>query len=129
MDVRSTIAVGGTAFEVLGMAVLAIGALLALIRFALGLVRRQPAVVLYQDLRQNLGRAIVLGLEFLVGADIIRSVALEPTIQSVTVLGLIVLIRTFLSWSLEVEITGEWPWQRAGRAREAAARPVNIGEV
>jgi uncharacterized membrane protein len=62
--------------------------------------------------RQSLGRVILLGLELLVAADIIRTVATSPTFTSVGVLGLIVVIRTFLSYSLEVEINGRWPWQR-----------------
>lgn len=65
----------------------------------------------YRRLRQDLGRGILLGLEFLVAADIIRTVAVTPTLESVAVLGLIVLIRTFLSMSLEVEIEGRWPWE------------------
>jgi uncharacterized membrane protein len=59
-----------------------------------------------------MGRAILLGLEVLVAADIISTVALEPTLDSVIVLGIIVLIRTFLSWSLALELDGRWPWQR-----------------
>ena len=70
----------------------------------------------------SLGVAQV-GLEFLVAADIIRSVAIDPTFQSVGVLGLIVLIRTFLSWSLVVEITGGWPWQRAQARSSTNVRP------
>jgi uncharacterized membrane protein len=66
----------------------------------------------YHRLRLYLGRSIVLGLELLVAADIINSVAINPSFASVGVLGLIVLVRTFLSWALEVEINGEWPWQR-----------------
>lgn len=65
----------------------------------------------YQQLKIRLGKALLLGLEILVAADIIRTVALEATLQSVTVLGLLVLIRTFLSWALVVEIEGRWPWQ------------------
>jgi uncharacterized membrane protein len=59
----------------------------------------------------NLGRSLLIGLEILVAADIVRTVALEATLESVVILGLLVLIRTFLSWSLEVEIEGHWPWQ------------------
>ncbi|WP_457092946.1 DUF1622 domain-containing protein [Microvirga sp. P5_D2] len=62
--------------------------------------------------RSNIGRAIQLGLEFLVAADIINTVAIEPTLESLMILGGIVLIRTFLSFSLEVEIEGRWPWDR-----------------
>jgi uncharacterized membrane protein len=66
----------------------------------------------YQTYRQQLGQTILLGLELLVAADIVRTVAAAPTFASVGVLGLIVLIRTFLSWTLEVELTGRWPWQK-----------------
>ncbi len=65
----------------------------------------------YQKLKIRLGKSLLLGLEILVAADIIRTVALEATLESVTVLGLLVLIRTFLSWALVVEIEGRWPWQ------------------
>jgi uncharacterized membrane protein len=58
-----------------------------------------------------LGRSLLLGLEFLVAADVVRTVALEPTLSNVAVLGLLVLVRTFLSWTLTVEIEGRWPWQ------------------
>jgi uncharacterized membrane protein len=66
----------------------------------------------YNELKLRLGRSLLLGLEILVAADIIRTVALEATIESVLVLGILVVIRTFLSWSLEVEIEGHWPWKR-----------------
>ena len=65
----------------------------------------------YRELKVSLGKALLLGLEILVAADIIRTVALEATLESVAVLGLLVLIRTFLSWALVVEIEGRWPWQ------------------
>jgi uncharacterized membrane protein len=80
----------------------------------------------YRRYRADLGRGILLGLELLVAADIIGTVAVTPTLQSLAVLGLIVLIRTFLSFSLEVEIEGRWPWQAAGAEkasdRDAAPR-------
>ena len=66
----------------------------------------------YRCYRQGVGRAILLGLEFLVAGDIIRTVAVDPTFTSVGVLAAIVVIRTFLSFSLEVELDGRWPWQR-----------------
>lgn len=78
----------------------------------------------YRSYRQLLGRSILLGLELLVAADIIRTVAVTPTFASVGVLAIIVLIRTFLSFSLELEITGRWPWQKepaAARTGSAAA--------
>ncbi len=78
---------------------------------------RAPDV--YSEFRHRLGRAILLGLELLVAADIIRTVAVTPTLESVAVLGGIVLVRTFLSFSLEVELSGHWPWQRRGPSDEA----------
>jgi len=72
----------------------------------------------YRELKVRLGKALLLGLEILVAADIVRTVALEATLQSVAVLGLLVLIRTFLSWALVVEIEGRWPWQGPGEAQE-----------
>ena len=71
----------------------------------------------YSAYRSSVGRAILLGLEFLVAADIISTVAIEPTLQSLAILAGIVLIRTFLSFSLEVEIEGRWPWQRQSAGR------------
>jgi uncharacterized membrane protein len=75
---------------------------------------------LIASFRSNLGRSILLGLEFLVAAEIINTVAVEPTIQSLIVLAGIVLIRTFLSFSLEVEIEGRWPWQKAAMEQNKA---------
>jgi uncharacterized membrane protein len=69
----------------------------------------------YRRFRQSLGRAILLGLELLVAADIIRTVAVSPTFRSAGVLAIVVLIRTFLSMSLEVELEGRWPWQKAAQ--------------
>jgi uncharacterized membrane protein len=112
MEFQSLISIIGTAGEFAGVAVLVLGALVALYRYAAALLHHQDARRAYQELREGLGRAILVGLEILVAADIIRSVAIDPTFQSVGVLALIVLVRTFLSWSLEVEITGSWPWRR-----------------
>lgn len=112
MDVRAIIVQVGTAFEVVGVAVLTVGALFAFARFAVDLFHRESESKRYRVFRRDLARALMLGLELLVAADIVRSVALEPTLQTVGVLALIVAVRTFLSWSLEVEITGKWPWRR-----------------
>lgn len=101
----------GTAVDAVGVLVIVVGALLATGRF---LFRRQEAPGnSYRRYRQNLGRAILLGLEFLVAGDIIRTVAVAPTLDNVLILGLIVLIRTFLSMALQLEVDGRWPWQRA----------------
>jgi uncharacterized membrane protein len=100
----------GTTIDAIGVAVIAGGGLLALALTA-GRIRRSDGGA-YEFFRRRLGRAILLGLEFLVAADIIRTVAVTPTGESVLVLGGIVLIRTFLSFSLQLEMTGAWPWQQ-----------------
>jgi uncharacterized membrane protein len=106
--------------EVLGIATLVLGLVAALVRGGLALVGGQGGEESYRIVRTVFGRSILLGLEFLVAADIIRTVAVQPSLQNVTVLGLIVLIRTFLSFSLGVEIDGRWPWQRAALERAAS---------
>jgi uncharacterized membrane protein len=100
----------GTVLDGTGVAIIAIGTVFA-VGMALGRLLRKSTET-YRILREQLGRSILLGLEFLVAADIIRTVAITPNAQSVAVLGGIVLIRTFLSFSLELEITGRWPWQK-----------------
>ncbi len=100
----------GAYYGLAGVAVLVIGALLALVTYLIAFFRQRDAPIAFDDLRQKVGKSILLGLELLVAADIIRSVAIDPTFASVGVLGLIVAVRTFLSWSLEVEINGKWPW-------------------
>ena len=111
-------------FELSGIAVIIVGTLFAMAKFlanAAGL-RRTEEIAGQRDLvsafRKTLGRSILTGLELLVAADIIRTVAVEPTLQSVLVLGLIVIIRTFLSFSLEVEIDGRWPWQKVAAEKD-----------
>lgn len=100
----------GTGVDGVGVAIVVIGAAYATTRF---LVVKPPAGVdRYRDYRQNLGRAILLGLEFLVAGDIIRTVVVAPTLMNVVVLAFIVVIRTFLSMALELELEGHWPWQR-----------------
>jgi uncharacterized membrane protein len=83
------------------------------------IAERAALVALYESYRQRLGRALLVGLEILVAADIIRTVVLDSTLQSVAGLGLLVLIRTFLSWSITLEIEGRWPWERPGGARRS----------
>lgn len=110
----------GKAVDVVGVAVIAIGALIASAR-AVPLLRAKNKDT-YRLFRDELGRAILLGLEFLVAADIIRTVAVTPDMESVAVLAGIVLIRTFLSFSLQLEVTGYWPWQVARARQQAAAK-------
>jgi len=104
--------------------VLAVAIIVGAIAYASALyLLRRGVPEAYNDYRVRLGRALLLGLEVLVAADIIRTVALQPTIANVVVLGLLVLIRTFLSWSLVVEIEGRWPWQRP----TAGGQPARSG--
>ena len=100
----------GRVIDGAGVAIIAIGVVAAAVGTGARLLRKESDV--YQRFRQQLGRSILLGLELLVAADIIRTVAVTPTLQSVAVLAGIVLIRTFLSFTLELEITGNWPWQK-----------------
>ncbi len=102
-----------SAVEIVGTAIIVVGAFGTLAAFLIGMVKGAAnRATLVADFRSGLGRSILLGLEFLVAADIINTVAVEPTIESLLVLTGIVLIRTFLSFSLEVEIDGRWPWQK-----------------
>ena len=89
-----------------------LGGLGALIVFSARALRAETARGSYEDLRRDLGRCILLGLEVLIVADIIQTIVVDPTLDSVAVLGVIVLIRILLSFSLDVEIDGAWPWRR-----------------
>ena len=98
--------------EAVGVVVMVAGgaaAFVAVVPAVLDPVRRPNA---YQQLRRNLGRVILLGLEILIVGDIVRTIVVEPTLESVAVLGLIVVIRIVLSFALEVEIDGRWPWSQ-----------------
>lgn len=112
MEASEFFEAAGTAMDMAGVAAIAIGALVATVRFARSLLGAAAFEPVFRAYRVGLGRAILLGLEFLVAADIIRTVAISPTLESVAVLGLIVLVRTFLSFTLEVELEGRWPWQQ-----------------
>lgn len=97
--------------EAVGVGIITVFALYALFHASARLVRRDDGDSVFHGIRQFLGRGILLGLEFLIAADIIYTVAVELTFETVGVLALVVLIRTFLSFTLEVEINGRWPWQ------------------
>lgn len=106
----------GHLIELAGVAIIATGAVGTMLLFLYRIARRDDLVQTATAFRSSFGRAILLGLEFLIAADIIDTVAVRPTLESVAVLGGIVLIRTFLSFSLELEIDGRWPWQ-SGREK------------
>ncbi len=97
--------------EVIGIGIITLFALYALFNAAARLLKKEEKDSIFQEFRQFLGRGILLGLEFLIAADIIYTVAVELTFETIGVLAIVVLIRTFLSFTLEVEITGRWPWQ------------------
>lgn len=120
MEFEHAVEFVGRAIEVVGVLVIVLGALTATAVFGHRLLRRQEPHAAYRNYRQGLGRAILLGLEFFVAGDIIRTVAISPTFQGVGVLAAIVLVRTFLSFSLEVELEGRWPWHgERDRQRDA----------
>ena len=99
--------------EILAVVIIIVAIIVALARYLFRYATQRTEDDLYHQLKVSLGKALLLGLEFLVAADIVRTVALEATLESVIVLGLLVLIRTFLSWALVVEIEGHWPWRQA----------------
>ena len=122
MSFQESMELVGEAVDVAGVVAIVIGTVVAsllAVRELLG--RRGGDRDTYESYRQRLGRSILLGLELLVAADIIKTVAIAPTFESVGVLALIVVVRTFLSWSLELEISGRWPWQK--KQDEAAPLP------
>ena len=108
--------------EVGGIAIIVLGVLGASIAVLWQVLRGRSGSEAFGLYRSNLGRAILLGLEFLVAADIINTVAIEPSLESLLILGGIVLIRTFLSFSLGVEIEGRWPWERHKGDTDAPSR-------
>jgi uncharacterized membrane protein len=111
-DFHDAVELVGKVVDAVGVAVVVLGIVAATAILVAHAARREPFADLYRSYRQGLGRAILLGLEFLVAADIIRTVAVSPSFRSAGVLAIIVVIRTFLSATLQVEIEGRWPWQR-----------------
>jgi uncharacterized membrane protein len=106
---RTLIEIGAVAIEAMAVLLIAGAFLFGSIRFLLA--ARHQANKGYERYKLFLGRALSLGLEFLVAADVIRTVTIAPTFTSIGILALVVLTRTFLSWSLVVEMEGRWPWQ------------------
>ncbi len=126
-SIEEVLEIIGIIFDVIGVLIICIGILLAFLRY----FRRTPQPngddVMpspYRLLKIEIGLALLLGLEVLVAADIIKTVAIEPTFTSLGVLGLLVVIRTFLSWTLVLEIEGRWPWQPEREEEAAASEPA-----
>jgi uncharacterized membrane protein len=113
IETQSFIAVIGEIIDIAGVVVIATGAVIGIGLFARDLARQVQLIDAYGRLRTFLGRSLLLGLEFLVAGDVIKTVAVEPTFDSVVVLAIIVLVRTVLSLSIDVEVDGRWPWQAA----------------
>ncbi len=115
--VRAAMEWAALGIEILGAVVIVAGVLrVAITRGTVRFLLKLDEPGAYESYKHQIGRSLLLGLEFLVAGDVVRTVALEPTLVNVAVLGLLVLVRTFLSWTLAVEIEGRWPWQ----ARAAA---------
>ncbi len=111
MDYEATISDVVRVVETIGAGIMIIGGLIALAAFVPALLRAKDRGRAYLQLRRNLGRVILLGLEVLIIGDIVRTIIVEPNVEQVLVLGGIVLIRIVLSFALEVEIDGRWPWR------------------
>lgn len=109
-DFKETIAALGYGIEAVGVLVVIAGSLLAAVQAARS-IRQVDGGVVYRDFRRRLGRSIILGLEFLIAGDIIRTVVVADTLSNVAVLALIIVIRTFLSLTLHLEVEGHWPWE------------------
>jgi uncharacterized membrane protein len=116
MTFESVFATVAHVIEGIGVVVMAGGLLIVLVRYCLGVVVRQRQSVGFEQLRVSLGRVILLGLEILIVGDIVNTITVQTSLTSVVVLGLIVLIRTVLSFTLEVELTGHWPWSQGKNA-------------
>lgn len=119
MTFEEAIELIGKSVDAVGVAITVIGATIASFLFVKRIVQKRPASRAYREYRHGLGRSILLGLELLVAGDIIRTVAISPTFESVGVLAAIVGVRTFLSFALELELNGRWPWQPPAEDHEA----------
>lgn len=115
------IEVAALSLELLAVAIILVVAVGSTALFTRSLFARVRLPEAYERYKLQLGRGLLLGLEMLVAADVVRTVALEPTLNSVAVLSILVLVRTFLGWSLTVEIEHRWPWQRRAHSDGATA--------
>lgn len=109
-----------TGIELVTILLIIIASVFGTIRFLLHLNRTVPDA--YKQYKVHLGKMLILALEFMVASDIIRTVALDQTLNNVLILGLLVAIRTFLSWSLTLEIEGRWPWQMGAAEDKTEAK-------
>jgi uncharacterized membrane protein len=119
---RLWVGIGASTIEAIAVALIVGYILIATLGWlARSLVQRRFAIEHYSSFRSTLGRSLLLGLEILVAADVVRTVVLEPTLRNYAALGLLVVVRTFLSWSIVLEIEGRWPWRpRASEESKAS---------
>ena len=111
MKFTDIISIAGFSNEAIGVLVVIVGTVISSGIF-IRTFRRFPEGIAYRTYRRQLGRSIILGLEFLIAGDIIRTVIVADTLENIAILGLIILIRTFLSVTLHLEVEGRWPWQQ-----------------
>lgn len=116
MDAMQIVEAIARGLEFIGVAVIALAFLHALMRGVLHFGQRRPDA--YERLKVYIGKALMLGLEFLVAADIIRTVTIQPSLEGLLSLGLLVVLRIVLGWSIAVEIDGCWPWESARKRKE-----------
>ena len=112
MDYKSTVSDIVRVVEAVGAGIMLVGGFGAFLIFLVRVSQPERRPGSYEELRRNLGRSILLGLEVLIVADIVRTIIVDPTYESVVVLGVIVIVRILLSFALEVEMDGMWPWNR-----------------
>jgi uncharacterized membrane protein len=110
-------------FEIVGIAVLAVGSIIGIVRGA-ALLRQGDEHAAYRRVRHDIGQSILLGLEILIIADIVLTITIDPTLESALALALIVLVRTFLSFSLEIELDGVVPWHKGRQTERSDAAPA-----
>jgi uncharacterized membrane protein len=104
------------AIELVAVTVIALGIVAVLVLSARSIATRTPPMDIYRRARHGFGRVLLLGLELLIAADIVATVTIDLTFASVGTLGLLVLVRTFLSWSIQLETEGQWPWESTSRS-------------
>ena len=113
MDFKALISIAGYSIETIGVLIIIAGSAASSFRFLLNFRKEPEEGAAYGEFRRQLGRSIILGLEFLIAGDIIRTVIVADTLTNVATLGMIILIRTFLSFTLHFEVEGRWPWETA----------------
>lgn len=111
--------IAGDIFSMFGVAIMIVGTAIATYLFFKDCYRKKSLLDSIQDYKIRIGRALLLSLEVLIAADIVKTVALTPTVNDLAALGLIVVIRVFLSWALTLEIEGHWPWHNSSRGRDS----------